>query len=291
MTDAFFESDEWRQAHAGARSRRGGSASSPTSPAPRSSWRSRCVELHHRPVPAVDGGYLASHLRRLNAAERLPPASREKCQWQTYRSTSWPTSTRLAAPRCSSGPSPTSSGFVENVRPIIDAVRTEGDARCRASHASSTRPTSPPGGLKATRGGVRRGLQGASSRQVVEAIQFARRQHPRLPRGAEAGADVAEGDPAGRLRRRPLHADHVGRALRAARQGRVPLGDDDDLGAGGRRRRARNRDRHAADAGWLGRRRRRWSPPGSPASRRSTNAAARRRSRRSPTAPRPCARR
>ena len=49
------------------------------------------------------------------------------------------------------------------------------------------------------------------------------------------------------------HADPVGGALRAARQGRVPLGDDDDLGAGGGRRRAGDRHRHAAGARRLGR--------------------------------------
>ena len=147
--------------------------------------------------------------------------------------------------------------------------RPRATRRCRASPASSTRPTFRRTASSSPRPSSTR-PSSALEPEVSEAIEFARRQHPQLPRGAEARADVAQGDPPRRLCRRPLAPDPVGRPLRAARQGLVPVGDDDDHGAGGGRRRAGDRHLHAAGARRHGRRRRRWSRRASPASRRST---------------------
>ena len=94
--------------------------------------------------------------------------------------------------------------------------------------------------------------------EVREAIAFAVESIRRVPRGAKARGDVAEGDPARRVRGRAHDADPVGRLLRAARQGRLPLGHDDDHDPGGDRGRAGDRRADPADAG----RRHRCGEPG-----------------------------
>ena len=126
--------------------------------------------------------------------------------------------------------------------------------RSSASAANSTRPMLADGILKATRGRVRRGLRRGRRRTCVEAIEFGidniRRFHEEQMPEPMWLKEMRPGAFAGDR----LHADPLGGALRAARQGRVPVGDDDDLRAGGRRRRAGDRHLHAAGAGRLGRR-------------------------------------
>ena len=152
---------------------------------------------------------------------------------------------RRSAPRCWCAPRPTCPRSSSPARRIVDAVPRRG--RCRRGPArprdrpasSSTRPAcSPP----------RRSSPPPSAAlepEVKEAIRYAVDNIRRFHERAEARADVADGDPARRLRRRALDADPLGRLLRPARQGRLPVGDDDDHGPGRGRRRARDRRPHA----------------------------------------------
>ena len=138
--------------------------------------------------------------------------------------------------------------FLDKVRPILAAVKAEGD-KALSRFEQRIRPRRHSAGRHPRhRGRVRRGLRrarpgGARGDRVRD------QGDPQLPRGAASRADVVQGDQPRRLCRRPLAPDPLGRPLRAARQGLVPVGDDDDGGAGGGRRRAGDRDLHPAGAG------------------------------------------
>ena len=143
------------------------------------------------------------------------------------------------------------SAYIEKVRPVIEAVRTEGDeALARFAREFDKAPLTADA-IAATKG-FRHGLRPGRP-QGRRGHRIRHRRHPPFPRGAEAGGDVAEGDPARRLRRRADDAHRLGRLLRPARQGRLSQRGHDDGGAGRRRRGAADRCPHPVRAGRQGR--------------------------------------
>ena len=149
------------------------------------------------------------------------------------------------------------SAYLGPVQEIIEAVRTEGDAAVARFGREFDKADVHADRLMATPEEFDAGVRHDRARGA-RGDRVRRGKHPGVPRGAKARGDVAEGDPARRVRGRAHDADPVGRLLRAARQGRLPLGHDDDHDPGGDRGRAGDRRADAADAG----RRHRCGEPG-----------------------------
>ena len=95
------------------------------------------------------------------------------------------------------------SPFIEKVRPIIEAVSAEGDKALSRFARELDKADVPPDGILVSEAEFDAAFKAVDAgRERGDRVRH--RQHPQLPRGAEARADVAQGNAARRLCRRPL---------------------------------------------------------------------------------------
>ena len=119
------------------------------------------------------------------------------------------------------------SGIEAQVKPIIEAVSDEGDeALARFAREFDKAPVEADAHRRHA-GRLRRGREGARARGA-RGHGLCRRSIRRFHEDQKPEEMWLQRDPPRRLRRRPHPADPLGRLLRPARQGRLPLGRDDD---------------------------------------------------------------
>ena len=138
------------------------------------------------------------------------------------------------------------SPYIEKVRPVIEAVRTEGDeALARFAREFDKAPLTADA-IAATKTDFDKAFDRVD-RKVVDAIEFAidgiRRFHE-----AQKPEEMWLKESTRRFCRRTDHPHRLGRLLRPARQGRLSQRGDDDGGAGRRRRREADRCPHPVRA-------------------------------------------